>query len=937
MKHLIVSLKKKNGVWTGIETVCDTGRQFVMLTLLFSLLSFTSISAQLPCLGVGMECNLTTDLALWPTYKCIDGNANFSDLVNQTLLLPPAQAAVTPQRLVVKGTLKNDYSTALGGYIFAPGSDIIFVNESSGIEVNTNCKLTLDNTTLRGCQTMWKRILVLQGATFIAQNNCTFSDGITAVSALQNSTISITDCTFKNNLTSINLGVVLLGNQVAPINYASGGGIWGNTIIGGPLKFPFSPGRSIHGIKITNISSIQIGNESQLKNSISKINANFGEEETLAGLFASNSVVTLVNSFFTNNGHNTFSTHPRHASISIQNNSRITFVGLGMENSTIQDSHVGVYLTNSSGDFSHAKLLQNEYDIVYGAGSSMKNPKSLKINNCRFQTFNKSSIYLTSSGGLPLPFSNLEIKSCEFYEDKELIGTREILNFEPSSLTNAKNYLIADNKFYFRPRNTPAPITTICISARNLSYGSITGNEFYNESGDDSKRNFTAVLITGCQRLGISGNSIYGSGSSATINPIPELDPEIGIRVTDSPLGKYLCNNLSNLQIGMQFSNKCVNSTIRDNKFNSSPHYALHMYQFSTSTLVEIGKQEWKRNQWINAPVLFEYPGFDPNDLTQVNDVRKSEFIIHNSDATSIDWASPIEIDFVDDMANAWFRYRPYTGLEPKTCEELPDPPSDFESIDSLDISIFNNNFIPWRAYAADTWEHSFYLYKRITEHPELITDFNPGVAWYNTQHNGNIGKLSRVLDGFLSLYVDTLNTTGNQLLADLNTISVTTTHEQNLKTWLRIVLEQYIGDAEYFTAQQMADLTAIADQCRTEGGFGVVFARLSLGQSSARANECPDIDNRNSKNDKEKLSDPVSIECNIAPNPIYGDFNINFNKGIREGQIRLIDIQGRIAGSWIFSGSQYKINSESLNSGVYLLEISSQGHILAQKKVVIH
>ncbi|MBN8684682.1 MAG: T9SS type A sorting domain-containing protein [Chitinophagales bacterium] len=934
MKHPIISLQKKNATLARCSYPNNVGKQFVLLTLFLSLLTFSSISAQLPCLGVGMECNLTTDPAVWPLYKCIDGTANFSDLVNQSLLLPPAQAAVTPQRLVVKGVLRNDYATVMGGYTFAPGSDIIFVNETSGINVNTNCKLTLDNTTLRGCQTMWRSVLVEAGATFIAQNNSKFSDANRAISALQNSTISITDCKFQNNFVSINLGVILLNNQVAPINFIPGGGIWGNTIIGGPLK-PTYTNRSLVGISIINVSGIQIGNISHEKNSISKINANFGGQETLAGLFISKSVVTVVNSFFTDNGHNTLSSNPRHASISIQNNSRVTFEGLGMENSTIQDSHVGIYLTNSSGDFSQAKLLQNEYDVVYNSVSAMKNPQSLKISNCRFQTFNKSAIYLKSSGGLSLPFSNLEIKSCVFDEDKPEIGDRPMLHFEPSSLTNAKGYVIADNKFYFRFRSINSPISTICILATNLRFGSIVGNEFYNEAG--VTRDFIAIQIRGCQSLGVSGNTFYGYGSNMGISSNPINDPEFGIQVVDSPFGKYLCNNFSNLQIGLMFDRICSNSTIRDNTFSSSQHYAIYLHRFFSSLPIEIGKQEWNRNQWINAAVLFEYPGFDQFDFSHVNYVRRSEFIIHNADETSIDWASPVEIDFTDDMTKAWFRYRPYTGPEPKVCEELPDPPSDFETIDSLDISIINGNFVPWRAYAADTWEHSFYLYKRITEHPELITDFYPGAAWYNSQYNGNIGKLSRVLDGFLSLYVDTLNTTGNQLLADLNTISVTTTHEQNLKTWLRIVLEQYIGDAEFFTAQQVTELTAIADQCRTEGGFGVVFARLSLGQSSVRSNECPDIDSRNNKNDKEKLSDPDSIECIITPNPSHGDFNINLNKEIREGQIRLIDIQGRIAGSWTFSGNQYKMNTESLNSGIYLIEISSQGHILAQKKVVIH
>ena len=81
------------------------------------------------------DCSGSSDPAVWASYKCITGPATFSQLIsgNPQLLLPPAIAATTPQFLVVKGIIRDDITTTSGGYVFAPGSNILFADENSGI------------------------------------------------------------------------------------------------------------------------------------------------------------------------------------------------------------------------------------------------------------------------------------------------------------------------------------------------------------------------------------------------------------------------------------------------------------------------------------------------------------------------------------------------------------------------------------------------------------------------------------------------------------------------------------------------------------------------------------------------------------------------------------------------------------------------------------
>ena len=79
------------------------------------------------------------------TYQCIDGDFSASALYG-TKLLPPALAQSTAQFIIVKGkiTFGEDYT-------FAPGSDVVFLDNNSGFKVSNTKKLTLSSSWLHGC------------------------------------------------------------------------------------------------------------------------------------------------------------------------------------------------------------------------------------------------------------------------------------------------------------------------------------------------------------------------------------------------------------------------------------------------------------------------------------------------------------------------------------------------------------------------------------------------------------------------------------------------------------------------------------------------------------------------------------------------------------------------------------------------------------------
>ena len=129
------------------------------------------------------------------TYTCIDGDVDSYSQYGITLL-DPALSATTPQYLVIKGKV-----TFTDSYTFAPGSDIVFLDNDSGFEIVANHKLTLDGCDLHGCTMLWAGIELTSG-TLTATNN-TFKDAKAAIIVRDGNTIEITRNIFEKNVVGI--------------------------------------------------------------------------------------------------------------------------------------------------------------------------------------------------------------------------------------------------------------------------------------------------------------------------------------------------------------------------------------------------------------------------------------------------------------------------------------------------------------------------------------------------------------------------------------------------------------------------------------------------------------------------------------------------------------------------------------------------------------
>lgn len=236
-------------------------------------------------------------------YIEIVGDADAPNLYGNELLLP-AQAATTPQFLKISGVVNFTLD-----YTFAPGSDIIFLDNSSGFRVDIFAELTLNDVKLRGCNKLWMGVEVRPLASIVADAS-TFEDAIAAIILRDRSTIRIVGNTFKKNACGI---LAIRGTStVTPISVllASSDGLSGNTFDGSeqllesisPSSLPGVVGEStslssfpIAGIVLQRVIGLTIGSNNHAANMFENFFMNPGPRMGGIRLYESGATVTNCN------------------------------------------------------------------------------------------------------------------------------------------------------------------------------------------------------------------------------------------------------------------------------------------------------------------------------------------------------------------------------------------------------------------------------------------------------------------------------------------------------------------------------------------------------------------------------------------------------------------------------------------------------------------
>jgi len=952
------------------------------------------LSGQTTC-GISNSC-LTFSSA--SNYKCINGNFTIEQLYTNNnptgapILLTPSSAATTAQYVIVNGviTFNQDYT-------FASGSELVF-RQSAGLDVSAGKELSITESYLHGCSTLWAGINVRPGGRIRLDDN-DIEDAFSAVtmeagSSTSPSGISAVDNRFKKNHIGIRLGN---GAAVANINLLAGG-ISGNNF-DGSVNPPSTIGNppityiNLYGIQLQRVSLITIGNESKGINTFTQ----YKNGNLAAGIHAKFSNFTVVNSIFTEIG-NTTDTEIGYG-IVIDNDAvstnTATIKGLGsgvLSVSTFQNTEGCISIDHGSLDVTNVKTSGIRTGVHYESSSFGPTPVNVRVDSCYFDQYTGNGIYL--DWGF-LPVNNLNINNNQFSDVTGVFSPLSnvdrygvLIDADlPTTIFNNSN--ITNNTFVNSDKDAQNTYKTGGLFLRNIQKAMISDNDVTdNDSKSTTTKDYKGMRFENCRQLTVRENVLSGSTLAYATTKT-----SAGISVYESGTNLISCNDVNYFRTGIGFQGQNCDGT--DLVYNAMRN---HSNGLLLSADAITGQQINNRNEWYGAASLegnFAFVGFSGSDLGDVGFVEMSKFFIRNTDQTSISWANPRTIGGVNDN-NYWFQYQAGT-VEDYPCSVTTC--CDDTELTKGDERVLQDSFPAYDGYTASTWEARFRLYRHLSEETGLLSTNAAANTWHTAQSSGNLGKLysayraveiagpdatqlGQLTTAYNSLstllgYVaakdaqigQLTSTTGEaQLLAQrdslmnllisqqtaynlldstvtvqrrqaaatagtaLSSMTPANTHERYMKQVLDIQLN-LLSNGNVPTEAQTDTLEMIAGQCRYFGGYGVVLARMMVGNAgyvdstlcSSSARSIGDSDGIN-----------TSTGISVLPNPAQDFFVLRVGSQYEQGRLTMLNAIGQVVRDENLMGMDTYMNTSGLPAGMYTIAVQLDSQPVQVKKVLI-
>jgi hypothetical protein len=196
-----------------------------------------------------------------------------------------------------------------------------------------------------------------------------------------------------------------------------------------------------------------------------------------------------------------------------------------------------------------------------------------------------------------------------------------------------------------------------------------------------------------------------------------------------------------------------------------------------------------------------------------------------------------------------------------------------------------------------------------------------------NADLDNTFSSLSTVLTALKSNAVSK----ANSILSDLNSISASTVFEQNLKTILSIQVNQFLNGTA-FSDTQIATINGIGQQCRFEGGFGVVLARLMIPNTTNDDNICIP----KNRNESQITSSNLDNFINIYPNPTIDYLQIDFQKPVKNGTFTIRNAIGKVIYAQAIEGESIILSNFDFSNGLYIAELKIDGFRTINRKFIV-
>jgi hypothetical protein len=664
----------------------------------------------------------TYEKVCFSEYSCLEEGSgftlvpagDFSTLINDGYLLPPAQAVSQPQKLLFEGDVFMDEFD----YTFAAGSELYF---APGVELSVNIGNTLRifRSELRGCDRLWKGIK-LNTRSYLRFINNKIHDALYAIEMVDFSRITIVNNEFTDNYIGLykadmgtlgsitQLGSPMNGNEFTTSTFGLLPAYEGQPLSTGSI------GRA--GIVLNNCRSLQIG-----KPGAFLLPDRGNDFENLQnGIITFNSDITVLDPFIKGMVGNFDAT-------------QTSFPGINGDFQQLEG--FGIF---SDGDESSSLKVEKGWieDMVRGIHVQSTGNSVVDVTETEFIDL-QDGIIMASWHGI----FDINIKDNKPVQFRQYgvgyfnqSGIIEALNVEDNTITQtsgSENYpLMAgvrlSNQFWQEVRanvfsNTITALEFGCdgIHLDRCKNSIVEGNDI-DHIGTQSgffRGGPTGVFVEEGESNFIFSNVIdYAITGGQAISR--------GIEAVNHPEGVYCCNSTDGHTQGLRFKGNSPGS-IRQNELNT------HDIGLLCEENTAIGLQEHPGNQWLGT-----YSDASARHLGAFFDIIASRYLVEGSPGSVL---YPNGID-VPNATIQWFL--PFTGQAADSCA-VDDGCSVFVGegektrLDSLLLSgAFGSELVmDWRLKRS--------LYKKLKAYPSLLTEHSE----LDTFYNDHIGHTLETLD----------------------------------------------------------------------------------------------------------------------------------------------------------------------------------------------
>jgi len=558
-------------------------------------------------------------------------------------LLSQINSGSGPQYLIVCETITDDLA---GWYIFDFGSEIIFLNNHSGLVVNPGANLQIRDSDLHGCQKLWDRIRVKGGGRLDITPGSLVEDAVTAVHLEPNSTFLATYSNFNGNYISVYAGGAGTPNQHSITATISGNQFIGQkALIENYVPNPQLPscfyGKPMYGIVAQNVRHMTVGlngGGNLFRDFDASWSCSVFNPAVPTGIHGQNSSLTVVNNNFRNiangsggRGVNFFVT-PGAAST-------LNFTGLGKNGPlTVDNVQTGIY---GLGNMTVSASRFNNLDWgIYLTGNPA--PYTVTIQGNAFENVSDHTVFADQIS----PIKRLVVQDNDFNDND--LSSGGITAFPRSgvhirSITpGQQNSWIFNNTFLNSPKAGAFTFGNRGVWIRNLNGSLIEQNQFTDNFGSTAQP-YEGISVFNAS-TGIWSNNFTGAGNWGG-------HPSSATQVQESPSCWLNCNWADQTRAGWEFQG--VNSDAAKLEKNiANAHEKGLLMRFDAV----IGNQNNKYNRWVGSAsnVEAQFEGRNPLDFNDLFFVQQSTFRMHTPNTTTDFWPDPRLFGAIPDPS-AWF------------------------------------------------------------------------------------------------------------------------------------------------------------------------------------------------------------------------------------------------------------------------------------------